>query len=98
EGHGTPLEERRVALRDDAVELAARGRGERLEGFPGRWVERLQAPGRPPPSLYALSGPAIAQRNGISEMSACEALGIHVKQAMHLAHRVLGGSAARVRR
>jgi hypothetical protein len=69
----------------------------RLKGGPAarrayfdRTLARLQPARATLPPEYAA---AIAQRNGISEMSAGEALRIYVKQAMHLAHRVLGGSA-----
>src|SRR5205807_9927829 len=45
EGYRSPFEERRVARRNDTVELTARGRGERLEDFAGRGIDRLQAYG-----------------------------------------------------
>src|SRR5437667_278427 len=42
---GSPLEERRMSGREDAIELVARGRGERLQNFPGCRIDRLNAHG-----------------------------------------------------
>src|SRR5207245_1289014 len=60
EGHGAPLEVRRVARRNDTVELTARGRGERLEDFAGRGIDRLQAHGT---LLLSMLSPESRARN-----------------------------------